>query len=166
MSNLSKLSLITLLIAVFCSLNLDTVQAQAGQRDKVGLGIILGDPSGITYKNYFNSKNALDATVGWTFRYDGGLYLHADYLWHNYDLFQDMDEDMSVRKGLVGFYYGIGGRVFLSSDSNLGVRVPVGVNYLFENDPLEIFLEIAPTLDLVPSTEADVSGGIGIRYYF
>lgn len=166
MQKLAPLSVCTLVIAVLISLVATPVQAQTDQQDNIGLGVLLGDPSGISYKNYINSRNAVDAALGWTFRHDGGLYVHVDYLWHNYNLFQDIDDDLTVTRGLVAFYFGIGGRAFIGDHSNLGVRIPVGVNYHFENDPFEIFFEIAPVLELIPETEADFNGGIGIRYYF
>jgi hypothetical protein len=160
-----KSSIISASLLLICTILFTApAQAQVDQHDNVGLGVLLGDPSGISYKNYFNSTNAMDAAVGWSLRNDGGLYIHADYLWHNYELFQDMEG--SVEKGLVGLYFGVGGRLFISDESDLGVRVPVGVNYMFENDPLEIFIEVVPILDLVPSTHGDFGGGIGIRYYF
>lgn len=165
MFNNIKSTLLSGILLLFCiALSAGPLQAQVDQHDDVGLGVLLGDPSGISYKNYFNSQNAIDAALGWSLRDQGGIYVHADYLWHNYELFQNMEG--SVDQGLVGFYYGIGARVFLSDDAGMGVRVPVGVNYMFANDPFEIFLEVVPTLELVPSTSGDFGGGIGIRYYF
>jgi len=46
------------------------------------------------------------------------------------------------------------------------VRIPIGVSYYFANDPLELFFEIVPILDLAPATEFSGNGGFGIRYYF
>jgi len=48
----------------------------------------------------------------------------------------------------------------------VGVRIPVGINYIFAKAPLDIFLEIVPMLELVPRTEFNLNGGIGIRYFF
>jgi hypothetical protein len=64
-------------------------------------------------------------------------------------------------------YFGIGGRIiFQSNDTNLGIRVPVGLDYLFSSAPVDIFLEVVPILDLTPSTDLDFGGGIGVRYWF
>jgi hypothetical protein len=41
-----------------------------------------------------------------------------------------------------------------------------GLDYLFANTPLDIFLELAPILDLAPKVDFDFNGTIGIRYYF
>jgi len=48
----------------------------------------------------------------------------------------------------------------------VGVRVPVGISYLFDSVPVDLFLEVAPVVDLVPSTGLGWNSGIGIRYYF
>jgi len=48
----------------------------------------------------------------------------------------------------------------------LGIRFPVGVAYLFDDAPVDLFLEVAPTLDLVPGTYLDFDAGLGVRYYF
>jgi len=45
------------------------------------------------------------------------------------------------------------------------VRVPVGLNYLFEENPLGLFLELAPTVNLAPDTDFDMNGALGIRFY-
>jgi hypothetical protein len=42
----------------------------------------------------------------------------------------------------------------------------VGLDYVFGEQPFDVFVEFAPILDLVPETELDWSGAIGIRYYF
>ena len=64
-------------------------------------------------------------------------------------------------------YFGIGGRViFQKNDTNLGIRVPVGLDYMFSDAPVDIFLEAVPILDLTPSTDLDLGGGIGVRYWF
>jgi hypothetical protein len=52
------------------------------------------------------------------------------------------------------------------SDNRLGVRFPLGLDYLFARSHMEMFFEVAPLLDLAPDTEFTVNGGFGFRYYF
>jgi hypothetical protein len=60
-----------------------------------------------------------------------------------------------------------GGRViFGSNDTYIGARVPVGLDYIFSGTPLDIFVEIVAILDLAPSTDFDIGGGLGIRFWF
>jgi hypothetical protein len=132
---------------------------------RIGLGIMIGEPTGITGKYWMNPTNALAGGVAWSFRRHSNrsrsstIYLHLDYQAHNFNLFE-------VEQGRMGFYYGIGGRLRSGGDANVGVRIPLGLNYLFANNPLEIYFEIVPVLDLMPETDLDGNGGIGIRYYF
>ena len=124
-----------------------------------GLGIILGQPTGLSAKLWTGKNTAIDAALAWSFTGNGALYVHADYLLHNFDLIR-------VEKGQLPVYFGIGARVMLASNAGVGVRIPIGLNYLFAGAPLDIFLEVVPVLDLVPSTAFTVNGGIGVRYFF
>lgn len=156
---MKKLLTVTLL-SLFISISFSSL-AQAQQADKdLGIGIMVGEPTGITLKSWMNSKNAFDVGLAWSLgRYDA-INIQADYLWHNYNVFDE------VKTGSLPFYYGVGGRVVLAdNDAVIGVRVPVGVNYLFEDSPVGLFMEIAPILNLAPSTDFDVDGSVGVRFY-
>lgn len=131
----------------------------AAQDRGVGLGVILGDPSGISFKGWTGSLSAVDIAIAWSFEHEDAFHVHVDYLLHNFRFFD-------INKGDLVLFYGIGGRVKAEKKSRVGVRIPVGLTYLFENDPLEIFFELGPILDLAPRTDFRMTGGIGIRYYF
>ncbi len=137
-----------------------TAEAQRNSGD-FGIGIILGEPTGITPKLWTGANSAIAGAVSWSFSKDASIHLHADYQIHNFSL-------INVEQGSMSFYYGIGGRLLArdNRDSKLGARFPLGLNYLFANDPLEIFMEIVPILDLAPDTTFTGNGGLGIRYYF
>jgi hypothetical protein len=85
--------------------------------------------------------------------------MQADYVWHSFDVFP-------VSKGELPLYFGIGGRAILKNDPVLGVRIPVGLAYMFESAPLDIFMEVAPILNVIPSTDFDAGGGLGMRFWF
>lgn len=124
-----------------------------------GLGIILGEPTGLSAKLWTGNSTAIDGAVSWSSGRNNVLHLHADYLIHNFNL-------IKVEKGEFPFYYGIGGRVKLTSDPTVGVRIPVGLEYIFASAPVGIFLEIVPVLDLVPNSDFDINAGLGVRYFF
>lgn len=124
-----------------------------------GLGIILGEPSGVSGKLWTTSENAFDFGAAWSFSGDGDLLLQADYVWHIFRL-------IPVSEGKLPFYVGVGGRVVFSNKAKFGVRVPLGLDYLFSNAPVDIFLELVPILNLAPDTDFDFNGGIGVRYWF
>lgn len=129
------------------------------QDSGTGLGVILGEPSGISLKSWVGGKTALDFAVAWSFVDKSSVYFHVDYLFHDFDFFQ-------VKRGTLALYYGIGGRIKGQRKSRAGIRVPIGICYIFEKAPFDIFLEIGPLLDLTPATEFEMTAYIGARYYF
>ncbi len=145
-----------------------------GAQDRgFGLGIILGEPTGVSLKGWQGKSTAIDGALAWSFAGSDFFQIHGDYLAHNFSL-------LRVEKGKLPFYYGIGGRIkFFGNDNNrgrgrdndnnktrIGVRVPLGLAYLFERTTLDIFLEVVPILDLVPETAFDLNAAAGIRYFF
>jgi len=130
------------------------------QRHGFGLGMILGEPTGISFKNWLGRSTAVDFAIAWSFEGKNSLTIHGDYLSHHFKLTQ-------VESGSLPFYYGIGGSIkFKDDDTRLGARVPLGLNYHFENLTLDLFLEFVPVLLLIPKTDFDINVGIGIRYFF
>lgn len=129
------------------------------QRDGLGIGVILGEPTGLSVKTWTGSKTAIDAAAAWGV-YSDVLHIHADALMHSFML--------SVDEGQLPLYIGIGGRVRLSNNPAVGIRVPLGVAYHFASDSFDVFLEVVPTLDFISPNTNDgfnIDGGIGIRYY-
>ena len=124
-----------------------------------GMGIILGEPTGLSAKLWTSGDNAFDFAAAWSFKGDGNLLLQADYVWHFFDLIQ-------VSSGKFPFYIGIGARVVLANDPLFGARIPIGLDYLFADAPIDVFIEIVPILDLAPETDISVGGGLGVRYWF
>jgi len=124
-----------------------------------GMGLILGEPTGLSAKLWTSSDNAFDFAAAWSFKGDGNLLLQADYVWHFFNL-------MPVSSGKLPLYIGIGGRVVLADDPSFGVRIPIGIDYMFADAPIDVFLELVPILDLSPETDFGVGGGLGIRYWF
>lgn len=129
------------------------------ERGQNAIGIIIGDPTGVSFKSWTSSRTAFDVGAAWSLENTDAISIHSDYLWHNY---------LDVNQGNFAFYYGIGARALFieNADSRIGARVPLGFNYLFDDAPLDIFVEIAPILDLTPDTDFNGDGGIGIRYNF
>jgi hypothetical protein len=129
-----------------------------GQTRGFGLGVIFGDPTGVSLKNWLSADNALDAGVAWSFRGDGYLHIHADYLWHFRDAIRSEERFVP--------YAGVGGRLGLSSEAVFGVRGVGGIAWWPKGVPLDVFAELAPVFDLAPSTGFSMMGGLGVRYFF
>lgn len=156
----------TVMLLVFILL---TATAQAGQ-DGIGVGVILGEPTGVSVKNWLDTRTAVDAAAAWSFSGQDSFQLHADYLIHPIDL-----PKIPEIKGQTTFYYGVGGRLKLqenddhnsdNNDDRLGLRLPIGLSLLLSAVPVEFFVELVPILDLVPDTEFELNAAIGARYYF
>jgi len=127
------------------------------------LGLILGEPTGISYRNWTGTSNAIDLAAGWSFNTrsgDDNIDLHGAYLFNK-------KSDINIEGYRLPFYFGPGGRIKLGGDEVvLGFKVPLGLYYKFKSAPFSMFLEIDPGLNITPSTDFDISGGIGFRYIF
>lgn len=134
----------------------------------VSAGLVVGNPTGLTLKSW-QGQHALDFGVGWyTAGYRDVFGNHwstteveftGDYVVHNYGLFH-------LKEGKLPLYYGLGAAVWAGSVGALGVRVPVGLDFIFAGAPLDIFAEIVPTMYLAPSTHLEMGAAFGVRYRF
>lgn len=155
-----RLSFIVAFVLVLSLSSLANGQIALVDAGDIEVGILLGEPTGLSAKLWTTWNTAFDLGVAWSFGDGGNFHLHADYLFHNFDFFD-------VDSGSLPIYVGIGGRVRLEDDdSRVGLRVALGLEYILENNPFSFFFEVAPIVDFLPETEADVNGGIGVRYIF
>ncbi len=139
------------------------VTPASAQEKKVGLGFIVGEPTGIDLKIFTNNTNALEFALAWSLSDENDLHIQGDYLWHRYDLINlDNGDQMPL-------FFGVGGRVVFREDpvdDTVGIRFPVGLDYIFTDYPFDIFAEIVPILDIAPDTDFDLEGAIGARFWF
>lgn len=143
---------IRLLILVFI-ISFSTTYGQG----KFGLGIILGEPTGISAKVKVSSTTAFDGAIAWSFVNEGALHIHADLLLHTSDLISKV----------LPIYYGIGGRIkFRKDETRLGIRIPIGIVYDIPYIRIDLFGEIVPLLNLNPSTNFTMNAAVGGRFYF
>jgi hypothetical protein len=148
-----------LAFAIACAL-LPAIFANAAAQGPFGLGVIVGEPTGVAAKYWLSNRTAFAGAVAWSFADEGAFHIHGDYLWHYFDR-------VKVEKGRLPLYLGVGGRFkAVNDDALLGVRFPLGVCYLLENAPVDFFLEVVPLLDLAPETELRGNAAFGFRYFF
>ena len=145
------------------------ISASAFAQEQLGLGVILGEPTGLSVKYWLDDKQAIDGGATWSFWDGDGFQLHADYLWHGFEFLSPL-----VVSGKLPVYAGVGARLKFRDDNGkhddggdtvFGLRVPLGVSYLFDGKPFDIFAEIAPTLDLTPDVELNFAIAVGVRFY-
>ena len=135
----------------------------------IGLGLMGGNPSGLSLKAWTGPSVALDAGLGYTLWYGQALSFHGDVLWHTKSLLQSSDD------GFLPLYIGVGARVVMGDNHDypnmrIGLRVPFGLEYVFASVPIGLFVEVVPTFDVtgVPRSRSlfGPQGSIGFRYYF
>lgn len=150
-----RASLTALLVAT-------AVGTASAQEKNVGLGFIIGEPTGIDVKINLTKIHALEFALAWSLSDENDLHIQGDYLWHKYDVIKLNNSDE------MPLFFGIGGRIILREDVDdvVGVRFPVGLDYIFANYPFDIFVEIVPILDLAPDTDFDLEGALGARFWF
>ncbi|MDP2982554.1 MAG: hypothetical protein Q8O92_04400 [Candidatus Latescibacter sp.] len=133
------------------------------QKSGFGLGIIAGEPTGIDGKYWLSGSTAIDAGAAWSFVDHPHFQVQGDFVFHNFSV---LKRTFEVTKGELPLYYGIGARLRIQHENQFGLRFVGGVSYIFDNAPVDIFLEVAPIMNLIPSTELDLSAAAGIRYWF
>lgn len=136
----------------------------------LGLGLIIGSPTGFSGKYVLARKSAIEVNAGWSFGDVTGLHITGDYQ----HLFPGVIHD-EYGKSLetVIPYIGIGGRAKVRSTGEgnsedtefaVGVRMGGGIEYMI--GMVGLFLELYPVVNIIPSTDFDFEGGLGARYYF
>ena len=79
----------------------------------------------------------------------------------------DLNE-LEVEEGYLALYVGAGGQftVVEDTDNQFALRAPVGADYMLGSAPVDLFVEIAPTLSVTDPTSLRFDGAIGFRYFF
>lgn len=146
------------IVGVFCG-------SAAAQEKGFGIGVILGDPTGINVKLCLTKKNAVSLAAGYDMRGDGYLNFHADYLYHT----KYFASSKAVK---IPFFFGVGGRLVLEDDEGddegdnmVGIRIPIGVDFMIRKAPLDVFIEVVPIMNVIPETDFDIEAGVGIRFF-
>lgn len=136
-----------------------------------GLGLILGEPTGLSAKLWTSNVNAFDFGLGvsvggdrisYTGNYNNGsrVHFHIDYLWHSFDAIK-----ASAKFPL---YYGLGLRFNSGAgyDGSVGIRGVFGIAWFPQSTPIDVFFELVPVLQVTSSFGFGVDAGLGIRYFF
>lgn len=151
-----------------------TSKALSNHGRSVGIGVILGEPTGLTLKAWTGRASALN--FGLTYSFGSYFIFMTDYLWHFPEAFS---------QGRVGSqfvpYVGLGAEVFFGDSSPyysrtrfrnstfdsvaFGARIPLGIEFSPQGTPFGIFAEIVPGVGLLPGMFGFVQGGIGARVY-
>ncbi len=140
--------------------------ASSAQAD-VGVGLFVGEPSGLDLKIDAGYRSAIDIVLGWsTFRDDRDEYAHLTYL--ATPIVGHGDAVLvPLRIGIGVAFYGEGS---FDNGVNVAVRAPIELALRFRNAPVEIYGELAAQFTFFDDNNNDplfdLQGGIGFRIYF
>lgn len=139
----------------------------APARADVGLGVFIGEPTGVDLKLGMSHRSALDLVIGWdTYHDNHDHYAHLTYL---VTPFVGVGDSI-----MVPLRIGIGGALYDDGDfdngTNFAVRAPLELGLRFKRSPIEIYGEVALKLTFIDDHDnnetVDLDGGVGIRFYF
>jgi hypothetical protein len=124
------------------------------------LGLTVGQPTGLSLKVWFDRTSALEAIASWDFT-QLSLFASADY----HFVFPDV---LRIQEVNFPLFVGVGGMTSIGPGSavNIGLRVPLGILFVFAKVPLEIQLEAVPGMYVFPATSFVPMGALAIRYCF
>lgn len=129
---------------------------------EISAGFMVGEPTAISARQDISEISFYDAALGWS---SSEFHLHATYL-------RNQPKSVRIEEARFDLYYGVGLRLKgieggkNDGEISIGPRFPVGVTYSFNDEPIDVFTEIAFNFQLVPETEFDVDFVIGARYRF
>lgn len=134
----------------------------------IGVGLFVGQPTGLDIKVGLQRRTALDMVFGWNdFRGGRAAYGHATFL-VNLGTARGSSVLVPFRLGVGGAIYDDGGEFF--NDINVAVRAPFEIGLRFRRTPLEIYGEVALKITFIDSNnnndDVDGDGGLGLRVYF
>ena len=124
-----------------------------------GIGFIVGEPDGLSLKGWVDHTSSVNAAFSWP---RGVFHCQADYAYHNFDAIR-------ANQGEFALYLGIGGRGTFpdapAAEDVFGVRFPLGIAYIIEDEWLDIFVEVVPSLTDAPASDFDFSAAFGMHLF-
>ena len=140
-------------------------------QSRFSAGFTLGEPTGFSWNYRINHTHAVDGAFG--FAPADEYRIHADYLWTSYPV---NDQNFNLYYGIgavIGFGRTTGfifenrnGFFYRDREPGFGLRGPLGVSYLIPRSPVNLFMEVAPTVIFTDTGGFGLDGGLGIRFIF
>lgn len=154
----AKSSIYALALVVILTLATADVEAQTTETyQKYAIGGQLGAPSGISLNVETSDRLRYDVQAAWDVR--DFFFLNAHAVWHT---------DFTIEQRRVRLFYGpgtfLGIRDSDESDVAAGISGIIGLG--LPVDRFEFYVQFSPRLTLIPLTQGQLGGGVGVRYYF
>ncbi len=153
--------------ALFVFLIITVIVITSNAQDyKTGVGLRAGVPYGVTVKHFLSEQNAVEGILAsrWNGFVITGLY---------------ENEHWTGEYPGLNWFWGFGGHVgFWDEGSNprldkdyvgsvIGIDGILGLEYTFDDIPLNLSLDILPAINLIGSTGwGGINGALSVRYVF
>jgi hypothetical protein len=133
-----------------------------GQPSGFGAGLTVGTILGLagSWRPDVDSRWWTQAELGAS-AVNGGFHMAGDYLITIQQITTNADADFRLDLAAGG-----GLRVQSDQDNMLGVRVPVGVTLVPNSIRIDGFVQLVPTLVLLPAPAVRLDANMGARFYF
>lgn len=158
-----------LVLALVVAAGVAAAPGAARADSDIGIGLFLGQPTGLDLKIGLGRRSALDIVLGYT-DFDDDFeanYAHVTYLVTPFAA-RGRSVLVPFRLGIGGAFYDDGGD--FGDGANVAVRAPLQLGFVFRSVPLELYGEIALKVTFIDEYDnrdaVDVDGGIGFRIYF
>jgi hypothetical protein len=163
---LTAIALATVVLGSAGVARADDDDTARNQKGALGVGVVLGEPTGVAIKVYLKDDQAISVIAGPAF-FKGGLQISADYLFHPYIFPPKPDY-------VLAFYTGPGLRLMNYGGDDgyfaTGVRGVAGLLLDFKHAPIDVFVEAAGIAETGYSGGhgfgVALNAGAGVRYYF
>jgi hypothetical protein len=139
-----------------------------GQEYKTSLGLRAGQPYGLTVKHFLSEKNAVEGIFASYLNW-GGFVVTGLY----------ENENWTGEYPGLNWFWGVGAHIgFWNAGMNphlnstytgsiIGADAILGLEYTFDEIPLNLSLDLLPTLNLIGDPGwGGLNGGFSIRYVF
>jgi len=128
-----------------------------------GVGAVISRPSGVAISHKHAATAYVQGFAGWDMQ-SAMVNFKVDHIW---TIGQPL---LPPINGIaLPFYAGIGGCAMTHldglSETIVAGRLPIGVLVSPINKPVEVYVEIAPELALIPATQTTLTGAFGVRFY-
>jgi len=152
------------LLALVIGIGLATPTHAQRTSGSVGVGAQLGDPSGVTLKIYNQGAPSYDFLGAWS-GVNEFFFLNAHALFENSISADNLDQPLEWYVGPGAFIGTFEGGGPFSGEAVIGVSGTIGLQMVLA-DHFELYLQATPRFAVIPGTEGDIGGGLGLRYYF
>ena len=154
--------------ALLAAVVLLLISASVGAQDyKTSLGLRVGYPYGATVKHFLSKTDAIEGIIGSSY---GGLTVTGLY----------ENEHWTGKYPGLNWYWGLGAHVgFWDAAANphisdvtyngavIGVDGVLGLEYTFDDFPLNLSLDLLPSFNLIGDTNwGGIYGALSVRYVF